>query len=195
MKKYNIRIISMFLYAFVLFVSNYLAYFVAGAVVGLFQPITDKIPFALLAIFIFAIYILIGFSFPLLAIFFCFKYTVENQYMPSEDKKCWLKSCLKFILPAEIIRFLACQFTLGQINTTGSFAFLPSLLFESTYLQWTDRSAQVRQNFLQYNFADFTVYAICFLFYLAIHLALVIFFYRRFWLRAEKDRDDLIVHK
>lgn len=194
MKKYNIRIISMFLYAFVLFVSNYLAYFVAGAVVGLFQPITDKIPFALLAIFIFAIYILIGFSFPFLAIFFFFKYEVGKQYVLSEDKYCWVKSCMKLILPAEIIRFLACQLTLGQINTTGSFAFLPSLLFESTYLRWSCRSEEVRQKFLQYNFADFVVYALCFFIYVAIHLVIVMTIYRYFWLKAQKDRDDFIVH-
>lgn len=52
-KTYNVTIASMFLYAIVLFLSNYAAYFVSGTLVGLFQPIADKIPFTLLAIFIF----------------------------------------------------------------------------------------------------------------------------------------------
>ncbi len=196
MKKfYNVSLVSRLLYVGVLFLSNYLAYFAACWMVGFFQPIADDLPYALLIVVALTIYILVGFALPLLAIFFFFKYTVEKQHMPSEDKYCWVKSCAKFILPAEITRFLVCQLTLGQINTTGSFAFLPSLLFESTYLRWADRSEQVRQNFLQYNFADFTVYALCFFIYVAIHLALVMMIYRRFWLKAQKDRDDLIVHR
>ena len=194
-KSHNVTFTSMLLYAIVLFLSNYLAYFVSGTIVGLLQPIADKIPYALLTIVAFAIYILIGFAIPFAAIFFCFKYTTEKQYMPNEDKKCYLKSCARFILPAEIIRFLVCQATVGHIKTTGFFAFLPTLLFESTYLRWTDRSEQVRQSFLQYNFADFTAYALCFLVYVAIHLAVVVFIYRRFWIRAEKELDDLIVHR
>jgi hypothetical protein len=194
-KTYNVTIASMFLYAIVLFLSNYAAYFVSGTLVGLFQPIADKIPFTLLAIFIFAIYILMGFSLPFLTIFFFFKYAVQKQYVPSEDSSLWVKSCFRLILPAEIIRFLVCQLTLGQINTTGSFALLPTLLFENTYLLWTGRSEQVRQTLLQYNFADFAVYALCFFIYAAIHLVLVMMIYRRFWLEAKKDREDLIVHE
>ena len=194
-KSHNVKITSMFLYAIVLFLSNYLAFYVASAIVGLFQPLADKIPFTLLAIFVFAIYILIGFSVPFIAIFFFFKSTVGNQYLPSEDKRCWVKSCLRVILPAEIIRFLACQVTLGQIKTSGIFAYLPTLLFENTYLRWTGRGEQVRQKLLQYNFADFIVYALCFLLYLAIHLTIVMMIYRRFWIKAQKDRDDLIVHE
>lgn len=194
MKKYKVKITSMLLYAIALFLSNYAAYFVASMLVGLIQPISDKIPYALLIIFAFAIYIIIGFSVPSLTIFVLFKRVVEKQYTPSEDSFFWIKSFANLVLPAEFIRFLACQFTLGQINTTGAFAFLPSLLFESTYLRFTGRSEQIRQNFLEYNFADFAIYALCFLVYLAIHLAIVVFIYKHFWFRAKRDRDDLIVY-
>ena len=194
MKKYKVKITSMLLYAIALFLSNYAAYFVASMLVGLIQPISDKIPYALLIIFAFAIYIIIGFSVPSLTIFVLFKRVVEKQYTPSEDSFFWIKSFANLVLPAEFIRFLACQFTLGQINTTGAFAFLPSLLFESTYLRFAGRSEQIRQNFLEYNFADFAIYALCFLVYLAIHLAIVVFIYKHFWFRAKRDRDDLIVY-
>ena len=194
-KSHNVKIVSMFLYAIVLFLSNYLAFYVASAIVGLFQPLADKIPFTLLAIFVFAVYILIGFAVPFVAIFFFFKSMVGKQYLPSEDKRCWVKSCLRVILPAELIRFLACQVTLGQIKTSGIFAYLPTLLFENTYLLWTGRGEQVRQKLLQYNFSDFIVYALCFLLYLTIHLVFVMKIYGRFWLEAEKNRDDLIVHE
>ena len=193
-RKSNVKITSVLLYATVLFSSNYLAYLLSTMLVKLIQPIADKMPFALLAIFVFAIYILIGFSLPLLSIFLLFKHTVEKQYASSEEDALWIKSCARLVLPAETVRFLACQFTLGQINTTGAFAFLPTLLFESTYLRFAGRSEQIRQNFLEYNFADFAIYALCFLVYLAIHLAIVVFIYKHFWFRAKRDRDDLIVY-
>ena len=194
-KTYSVNFASMLLYAFVLFLSSYLSYFVSVTVVGVFQPIADKIPYALLVTVVFAIYILIGFAVPFVVIFFFFKSTVEKQYVPSEDKRSFVKSCLRFILPGEIVRFLVCQVTLGHIKSTGFFAYLPTLLFENTYLRWTGRGEQVRQKLLQYNFSDFIVYALCFLLYLAIHLTTVMMIYRRFWIKAQKDRDDLIVHE
>ena len=194
-KSYNVRITSMLLYAVVLFLSNYLAYFIAVMIVTVLQPLVGVLPIVLLNILAFAIYIFMGLSVPILVIFFLFKYAVGRQYVPSEDKYSWVKSCIRLVLPAEIIRFLACQITLGQINEAGAFAFLPSLLFESTYLHWTGRGEVVRQKLLQYNFADFIAYALCFVVYLAIHLALVMKIYRRFWREAEKDRDDLIIYE
>lgn len=194
-KSYNVRVTSMLLYAVTLFLSNYLAYFMAVMTVSLFLPLVEVIPAMLLSIFVFAIYILIGFAIPFVAIYVFFKFTVEKQYAPSEDKYCWVKCCVRLILPAEIVRFLACQITLGQINEAGAFAFLPSLLFESVYLLLTGRSEQVRQNFLQYNFSDFAVYALCYLMYVAIHLALIMIIYRHFWLKAQRDREDLIINE
>ena len=193
-KTHNVRIKSVLLYTILIFVSNYIAYWVSVMIAGIFQPLVGKAPMVMIVIFIVLIYILIGFTVPLIAVFYLFKSVVSEQYIQSEDKYCWLKSCLRLILPAEIIRFLACQITLGQINTTGAFAFLPSLVFESTYLRWTDRSEEVRQKLLQYNFTDFAVYALCFFAYIAIHLAFVMMIYKRFWLNAKNDRDDLIVY-
>ena len=194
MKKYKVKITSMLLYAMALFLSNYVAYFVASMLAGLIQPISNNIPYILLIIFVFAIYIVIGFSIPFITIFVLFKFVVEKQYTPSKESFFWLKSFANLVVPAEFIRFLTCQFTLGQINTTGAFAFLPTLLFESTYLRFTGRSEQIRQKFLQYNFADFAVYAICFFVYLAIHLVLIMAVYKHYWFKAQKDRDDLIIH-
>ena len=78
-KTYSANFTSMLLYAFVLFLSSYLSYFVSVTVVGVFQPIADKIPYALLVTVVFAIYILIGFAVPFVAIFFFFKLDMTNQ--------------------------------------------------------------------------------------------------------------------
>ena len=114
--------------------------------------------------------------------------------MPSDDKWHWAKSCLVFVLPAEILRFIICTITLGHINSTGYFAFLPPLLFENTYLLWSGRHVLVR-NELQSNFVDFLVFIICYLIYAVIHLCLVLLVYRRYWLAGKKDREELIIHE
>ena len=195
-KSYNVRLSNVLSYTVILFLSNYIAYLISTIVVGkLFLPIADKIPFAITLICVFLIYILIGLFIPLFAVFFFFRVSVMKQYIPSDDKYFWVRNCVRFILPAEIIRFLFCQVTLGQINVSGYFAYLPTFIFEITYLNWTNRYEQVRQKFLEYNFADFTAYAICYLIYLAVHLLFVMIIYRRFWFEAKKDKDDLIVHE
>ena len=193
-KSYNVRLSNILCYALVLFSSNYAAYLISTALVGkLFLPIADKIPFFITSLCIFLIYILIGLSVPLFILFLFFRSSVARQYVASDDKHVWRMSGLRLALPAELLRMLICQVTLGQINVSGVFAYLPTLLFESTYLNWSDRHEQVRQKFLEYNFMDFAVYAICYLIYFAVHLLLVMKIYRYFWLEAEKEREDFIV--
>ena len=157
------------------------------------KPTEGETPSVLLTICAFAIYILIGLSIPLLATFFYFRSVVADQYIPSEDKFCWIKSCARLVLPAETIRFLFCLSSLGHINQTGNFAFLPSLLFENTYLLWTNRHEPVRQ-WLEYIFADYVAYALCHIIYLVIYLTFVMLIYKYFWKEAKKDSEDLIIH-
>ena len=194
-KSYNVRINSMFFYTFLMFLSNYIAFQVVIMIISnLLQPIADKFPYALLVICVSAVYILINFAVPSIFYFFFFRSVVEEHYIPSEDKFHWAKSCAKLILPAEIIRFLICQVTLGHITTSGTFASLPCFSFENTYLHWTNRREQVRQ-LLQYNFVDFVAYAVCYMIYIAVYLVLVMLIYRHFWLKSKKDREDLIAHE
>lgn len=191
---YNVRIKSVLLYALLIFLSNYIAFLASGLVINiLFQPISGKVSTVLLAICVFAIYISIGFSVPLISVFFFFRSAVWGQYLPSEDKFYWAKSGIKLVLPAEIIRFFVCLGTLGHMNTSGFFAFLPTLLFENTYLLWSSRDDQVRQ-MLQYNFVDFIVYAVCYILYVVIHMALVMVIYKHFGTDARKDKEDHIVY-
>lgn len=191
--RYNVGINNVLIYTILIFVSSYLAYWVSIAFAYLLRPLSGKVPLPLLAIFVFSVDILLGFAIPLIAIFFYFKSTVGKQYIPSEDKFSFIKSCTRLVLPAEIVRYIACQITLGHVNTTGPFAFLPTVLFENTYMIWFDRSEWVRQRSFAYNFADFMSYALCYMIYVAIHLLLVLIIYRYFWLKAKKDREDLII--
>lgn len=194
-KSHNVRIGSVLFYAVIMFISNYIASQASsGVTVILLKPIADKLPIALLAIFVFAIEILIGLSIPLIAVFFYFRSVTLTQYLPSEDKILWAKSCARLILPAEILRFLICQASLGHLSTSGYLAGFPTLLYENTYLLWTNRFEQVR-HMLEYNFVDFIFYAVCYLLYLVVQLSLYMTVYRHFWLESQKDREDLIVHE
>ncbi len=193
--RYNVNFFDIIKYIPIIFISNLAAsYCAVGLTQALFMPLVDKIPFALLAIAVFAIDILLCFGIPCVVIWFFFRNMARNHYMPSDDKWHWAKSCLTLVLPAEILRLVVCASTLGHINSTGYFAFLPPLLFENTYLLWTGRHELVRSA-LQSNFADFLVFIICYLLYAVIHLLLVLGIYRRYWLVGKKDREDLIVHE
>ena len=193
-KSYQVSFTSKLFYIGLTFLSNYISVFVAGGIINMIKPTEGETPSVLLLICALAIYILIGLSIPLLATFFYFRSVVEDQYISGEDKFCWLKSCAKLVLPAETIRFLFCLISLGHMNQSGFFAFLPSLLFENTYLLWTNRSEPVRQ-WLEYIFADYVAYALCHIIYLVIYLALVMLIYKHFWKESQKDSEDLIVHK
>ena len=191
-KTYHVTFKSMLFYTVLTFLSNYISVFVVNGIINMIMPTDGETPSVLLLICALAIYILIGLSVPLLATFFYFRSVVADQYIPSEDEFCWAKSCARVILPAETIRFLVCLSSLGHINQSGNFAFLPTLLFENTYLLLTNRHEPVRQ-MLDYHFADFVAYAFCYLLYIVIYLALVMLIYKRFWAEAKKDSEDLIV--
>ena len=193
-QSYQVSIGNVFFYTGLMFLSNYISVFVETGIINVIKPTEGETPSVLLLICALAIYILIGLSIPLLATFFYFRSVVADQYIPSEDKFCWLKSCARLVLPAETIRFLFCLSSLGHLNQSGVFAFLPSFLFENTYLLWTNRSEPVRQ-WLEYIFADYVAYALCHIIYLVIYLALVMLIYKHFWKEAQKDSEDLIVHK
>lgn len=191
-KSYHVTFRSMLFYTGLMFLSNYISVFVATGIINMITPAEGETPSVLLLICALAIYILIGLSIPLLATFFYFRSVVADQYIPIEDKFCWLKSCARLVLPAETIRFLFCLSSLGHLNQSGKFAFLPSLLFENTYLLWTNRSEPVR-HWLEYIFADFVAYALCHIIYLVIYFALVMLIYKHFWKEAQKDSEDLVI--
>ena len=192
-QSYQVSIGNVFFYTGLMFLSNYIALCVDYAVSNiLFVPLLGEINYTLLTICVFATCILIGLGVPLLATFLFFKSVVAKQYVPSEDKFFWLKSCARLILPAETIRFIFCLKSLGHLNQSGVFSLVPTFLFENTYLHWTNRSEPVRQ-WLEYILADFLAYAAWYIIYIAVYLALVAILYKRFWKKAQKDREDLII--
>jgi hypothetical protein len=191
----KVPIIIMFLYAGVMLASNYLASLAGvSTLLVVVVPLMGKVPTILFYVLAIIAYLIFSLVPPLIAIWVFFQFTVPRQYIPSEDHFQWLRSFAMLVLPAEMIRFIACFSTLGHISKTGMLAMLPSLLFENTYLLWSGRSSAV-SNLMNYTIADFFAYALCYLLYAAIYLWLIALIYRRFWLRGKREREDLIVYE
>ena len=191
-KAHNVTFVSILQYTGIMFLSNYIASFISNVVIStLLKPIESKIPYVLLMICALAVYVLVGLLVPLFANFLFFRSVAAKQYVPSEDKFHWLKSFARLVLLSETIRFLVCWKSLGHLNQTGNFAFLPTLLFENTYLLWSNRHYEIRQ-WLEYNATDFLAYAVCYIIYLVIYLALVMLLYRHFWKKAAMNDSEAL---
>lgn len=189
-KKKHFYLYALF-YAGVVFISNLISSNISLALVAAaLEPLVDRIPFALLAILVFAIEIAVNMAIPILAIFLLFRSSVPDFYYPSDRKNIWIKESLIIVLPGEICRFFACFSTLGHISSTGYFSLLPTLLFEQTYVRWFDRHDQTRQ-FMDFSAGDRFAYAICYLPYIVLFLFFVIMIFKHFWLEGKKDYDNL----
>ena len=182
-------------YAVVSFASNYLAALACMLSLLIFMvPLFGKVPLALFYALEILVYLIVGLVLPLIIIWLFFRLVVPRQYDSREDPIDWIRYCARLILPGEMVRFLVCIASLGHINRTGMLAMLPSLIFENTYLLWSERSDAVR-NLLEYKVADFAAFALCYLIYAVIHLGLVVLIYRFFWQRGKREREDRIVHE
>ena len=137
---------------------------------------------------IWAISLLITFG----VIRFYFQRTVPNEYLPAEESNLWLRSALQLILPGEVIRFLICLFTCTSFNTARMLALLPSDLFRLIYLQLLDRRSEIAE-ISGYTLQDYAVYALIYLLCFALHFAVILLIYRRFWMVGKEEREDLFL--
>ena len=194
-KKSKVTPNSIIYYALIIFIINIVAYYLTTTANNIiFVPLVNKISYTLIAIGVYTMGILVNLFVPLLGIFIFFRSAVPPQYNKSNDKWYWLKSYLRLVLPGEIFRFFACTTSLGFIGSTGQFSLLPTILFDDIYLNLSGRHTPVRQNG-EYILNDFLAYTGFYLLYAAVHLFLVSLIYRHFWLKAKRERDDLIIYE
>ena len=117
---------------------------------------------------------------------------LTKKFMPvhfdfCDDENGYTSHFVRLILPGEILRWLVVMFPLGSVNSTGYLSLLPSMLFENTYLKWSDRHKYVRQ-YLEFIPADYWAYSLCYLIYIAIYMAGLIAIYR--YLASREDPED-----
>ncbi len=193
MKKTKILFTHIVLYGIVVFASNWISKYPLKKLLILTQNILGYNTFSLIIASCLQFLIPLGTSW--ISVYFLFKIQqVSSHYDPDVDKFYWIKSCMKLVIPAEIIRFLISSFDLGIITKAGYFALPATFLFESTYLIWSGRGYAVRQE-LSYIFSDYVVYNFCYLIYLAIHLFGIFMIYRHFWLVGKNECEDLVVYE
>ncbi len=177
------------LYAIITCVSNLIAAFLVSAFLKTLLPFLNNNVVVFIILLILGVFAL---SLGIAALFF--KRKVPDHYQTSNNQYNWLKQAFRLILPGEIVRFLLCLFSLGQINSTGLLSIIPTFLFEQTYVIWTGRIDAIRQK-ADYIPADFFAYIGAYLPYLIIYLVGILTIYRFFWNVGKREREEMIVHE
>ena len=192
----KINFIERFRYVLVLLIANVASFFVmsflAAILVAVFEG--EKTPvLRILANFTY----LISFAVVYIILYKTLKNQVSEQFVPSDDKWMWLKSGCSYTALGEGIRFLINMFPIDFVFLVTSIKFgqllaLPSyFLFNLTYLASSGRSAAIFRE-SAYIPMDFIAYALCYIVYLAAHMAIVLLIYRHFWKKAEKEHTAML---
>ena len=190
MKHTHIRAKDCLLYGLICFGSNLLASIFVSLILKIFvMPMKRN---ALMFILTYVILFVGAFGVSLAISFYFLKNRVPTHYQPSDEKRLWLKNGIRFILPAEIFRFLLCLFCLGSLNSFGLLSLIPTFLFEQTYMIRSGRYGAIRQD-LNFIFGDYLAYAVCYFLYIAVYLFAVLAIYRYLWNVGKRERDELIV--
>ena len=190
MEKYRIGITHITLFSIFLLAINYLSSWISWLTTGLVMGIMPGWNSILMLFFM----VIINLITTAVLAFAVMSRMVPRQYQDSEESNFWLKNALVFIVLGEILRFILCISKLGNVNSTGKFAVLPTAFYEALYLEGTDRFAQVR-NQNSYIFSDVAIYFVCYLIYFAVYLALLLVLYRHFWMKGKAEREDLVYHE
>lgn len=115
---------------------------------------------------------------------------VHGYYTPNQNKGDLPKTVLALILPGEIVRFLLSLLSLGSAASTGAVSIIPTVLFEQTYLKWSNRYAIVRGGGSVIAL-DILMYVICYLIYFAAHFGALTAIFWYIWNVRKKGRKDL----
>ena len=126
----------------------------------------------------------------------------RNHYVLSDDPRCSLKCYLRYVLPAEIVRFVLCilpmqyvftksQWYISLIPTNFGMAFAPfvNTILKDTYGAITNRQYEI-SNYYPYEVVligeDFLYYSLIHVIYLVFYLLVQYIYYRYEWNKEAK---------
>ena len=192
----KIDFIERFRYTFVLLIANVASFFtmsfLAAILVAAFEG--EKTPvLRMLANFTYLIAVAVMY----IILYKTLKNQVSEQFILSDDRWMWLKSGCSYTALGEGIRFLINMLPIDFVFLVTSIKFgqllaLPAyLLYNRTYLASSGRSAAIFKE-SAYIPMDFIAFALCYLVYLAAHMAIVLLIYRHFWKKAEKEHTAML---
>ena len=98
------------------------------------------------------------------------------------------------MLPVEILRFLLCLSKLGLLNSFGMMSFVPSFLYEQTYLIWSERTNDVR-HFGNTEFVDYLAFVPCYLIYAIFYLGILFWLYHYYWKKESTAYNEMLRHE
>lgn len=185
-----------FHYTLVLLIANAASFFALGFIGAILVAAFEGEKPPVFGVLVSILY-LIAFSLVYIILYKTLKGQVSEQFVLSEDKWMWLKSGCSYIALGEGIRFLLNMMPIDFVLLVTSIKFGQLLatpcyfLFNMTYLASSGRSAAIFQQ-SAYIPMDFIAFALCYLVYLAVHMAIVLLIYRRFWHKAEKEHEAMI---
>lgn len=123
---------------------------------------------------------------------FFFKHVIPTYYQKSENKLAWFKSAIWLITPFEILRFIISMIKTGKfLMASWHFAFVPSYIFENTYLVKSGRHNEIYNEGLRIT-KDYLAYSACYVIYAIIFIALILFIFRYLWNKEKELKDKVI---
>ncbi|PWM65641.1 MAG: hypothetical protein DBX61_09605 [Clostridiales bacterium] len=123
---------------------------------------------------------------------FYLKKVIPMQYEPTDTRAKGLKKALIMILPGEILRLIICS-RYDSILNSSFFSYITSILYELTYLKWTNRFREVLLSG-KLAFQDYLGYFICYIIYFSVYLCIILFICSKIWKSAQVDWQDSIFH-
>ena len=126
--------------------------------------------------------------FPYCFVPFLLRKKVSEHYMADVPEKFWIKSALVYMLPGELLRFISCLLS-GRTFAGQTFARGFRIVYANTYRVWSGRYDLV---FTETSAQDYIALIAMYLVYLAVHMAVLMFFYRRYWLKAAKEHEAMV---
>ncbi|MCH5183824.1 MAG: hypothetical protein J1E00_06585 [Oscillospiraceae bacterium] len=191
-KQATVPVSNVFLCGFMILAANYIASWLGMAIPRLLiGGVADSMSQTAINVFGILTVVPITLLLSWLLLFLMMKSTFSKLYRSSEDSRLWLKKAIVCILPGEAFRYFLCLLTLGISGGTGEFAALVTYLFDSVYLPNVGRAYAVRQ-LGERIFSDYAGYTLCYLIYLLVYLAGVLFLCRRIWKKRQKEHEEML---
>ena len=116
---------------------------------------------------------------------------VSEHYMADVPEKFWIKSALVYMLPGEILRFISCLLR-GHTFSGLTFARGFHMIYANTYRIWSRRYDLV---FSETSAQDYIALISMYLVYLILHMAFLMFVYRHYWKKADKEHQQWLENR
>ena len=190
LKKTKIGVFDVFKYLLVTLASNAVACYISLWAADGLKPVVKAMGLnSMYTLSLLTIPVCMGLA--LAEIYFYLKRKVITFYRHDEDKYFGVKNALYYILPAEVVRFVICAVSVGDIMKTGIVGMPPTLIYEVIYM------ASGKYNIIQndaHSFGDVLAFVGIYLVYMCIHTGIVLRIFEKFWKKEAKEIEEMHNH-